>query len=92
MSNTKNLRTIKYSTIVASKAFGDGFREVKKGLPLCADKYSGKFGKGLGNLQWIYERGRQFGHLFDGPLKNGHYPTSTALNTFIDRCEDRSIL
>jgi hypothetical protein len=49
-----------------SKAFGEGFREAKNGLPLDYDKYRTK-----PDDQWNYERGRLFAHVFDGELKYG---------------------
>jgi hypothetical protein len=47
-----------------SKAFGEGFREAKNGLPLDYDKYHTK-----PDDQWNYERGRLFAQLFDGDIK-----------------------
>ena len=59
---TKNT-TIK--GIMRSAPFVRGFSEARKGVALDYDAYADT------NQQWAYERGRQFGLIFDGPLKCG---------------------
>ncbi len=51
--------------IMRSAAFVRGFNEARKGVALDYDAYTET------NDQWAYERGRQFGFMFDGPLKIG---------------------
>lgn len=52
--------------IIRSAPFVQGYAEVKAGKPLNPDAFPDDV-----NKQWNYERGRLFGHLFDGPLKKG---------------------
>jgi len=51
--------------IMRSAAFVRGFNEARKGVALDYDAFRDT------NDQWAYERGRQFGCIFDGPLKIG---------------------
>ena len=52
--------------VMRSAAFVRGFNEARKGVALDYDAFTET------NDQWAYERGRQFGCIFDGPLKKGH--------------------
>ena len=52
--------------IMRSKPFVQGFSEARTGAPIRYDAYIYD-----SNCQWNYERGRQFGLLFTGPLKVG---------------------
>jgi hypothetical protein len=52
-------------SIMRSAAFVVGFNEARKGRPLDYEAFVNP------NSQWNYERGRQFGLIFDGPLKKG---------------------
>lgn len=52
--------------IMRSAPFVRGFSEARTGLPLDYDAFPDT------NQQWSYERGRQFGLIFDGPLKKGN--------------------
>ena len=54
-------------TVIRSADFVRGFKEAKAGKPINYD-YSPKDTNGL----WQYERGRQFGLIFDGKLKSGN--------------------
>lgn len=60
---TKNT-TIK--GIMRSAPFVRGFSEARVGVALDYDAYTDT------NKQWAYERGRQFGLIFNGPLKKGN--------------------
>jgi len=51
--------------IMRSAPFVVGFNEARKGMPIRYDAFDDL------NRQWNYERGRQFGLIFDGPLKEG---------------------
>ena len=52
--------------IMRSAPFVTGFNEARTGKPLRYEAYT------VTNQQWAYERGRQFGLIFDGPLKFGN--------------------
>ena len=58
-------KTTTIKGIMRSAPFVRGFTEARKGVTLDYDAYADT------NQQWAYERGRQFGFLFDGPLKIG---------------------
>jgi hypothetical protein len=67
---TNMIRQVKTKTttikgIMRSAPFVRGFNEARTGAALDYDAYTDT------NQQWAYERGRQFGFLFDGPLKIG---------------------
>lgn len=47
-----------------SKAFGVGYREALKGLPMNYEAF------GSTDEQWNYERGRLFAQVYKGPLKD----------------------
>lgn len=51
--------------VMRSAAFVRGFNEARKGVAMDYDAFRET------NDQWAYERGRQFGVMFDGPLKYG---------------------
>ena len=74
-------RTTKVSAIIRSAAFVRGFNEVQKGLPMDYDVYSkaDEVAK-----RWDYERGRQFGFLYAGKLKNGQTVIHDAIWTYAD--------
>ena len=58
-------------------AFVRGFREARKGLPMDYDAFTGN---GETNSRWQYERGRQFGFIFEGDLKQGPRVTWQAID------------
>ena len=58
-------KTTTIKGIMRSAPFVRGFTEARKGVALDYDAYADT------NQQWSYERGRQFGMIFDGPLKIG---------------------
>lgn len=55
--------------IMRSAPFVRGFNEARAGLPMDYEAYQER---GQTNARWSYERGRMFGILWQGPLKNGH--------------------
>lgn len=60
------------TAVIRSRAFVQGFNEVKAGKPLNYDAFLDS------NDQWNYERGRQFALLFNGALKKGAKVTMSA--------------
>jgi hypothetical protein len=56
-------KTTTIKGIMRSAPFVRGFNEARTGVALDYDAYADT------NHQWSYERGRQFGLIFDGPLK-----------------------
>jgi hypothetical protein len=61
------------TAVIRSRAFVQGFNEVKAGKPLNYDAFPYD-----SNKQWDYERGRQFALCFNGALKKGAKVTHTA--------------
>ena len=61
-------RNVTYKTVMRTAAFMRGFRETREGLPMDYEAYTGD---GDTNNRWQYERGRQFGILYAGPVKDG---------------------
>lgn len=49
-------------------AFVRGFKEAREGLPMDYEAFTGE---GETNARWQYERGRQFGFVYQGELKQG---------------------
>jgi hypothetical protein len=60
---TRNITT---GAVMRAKSFMRGFSEVKSGVPLDPEAF-----RSSASDQWKYERGRQFGCLYTGPLKQG---------------------
>jgi len=58
--------------VMASSAFVRGFNEVKKGKAFDYDAYEDPRERNATNKRWNYERGRLFGHVYSGPLKQGN--------------------
>ena len=54
--------------VMRSGAFVRGFNEARKGKPMDYDAYQEA---GQTNARWAYERGRLFGLIYSGPLKQG---------------------
>ena len=61
-------RTVKTSAVMRSAAFMRGFKEAHKGIPMDYDAYTGAREV---DKRWDYERGRQFGFIYDGDVKDG---------------------
>ncbi len=80
MSSQISTRLIKISTIMRSAAFMRGFNEARKGAPMDYDAY---------NLaqetskRWNYERGRQFGLVYNGAVKDGAKVKNDAIRSWI---------
>ena len=68
------LQTVKGSLlrIMASAPFVRGFREVQAGKPLDYFAFEDPRERNATNKRWNYERGRLFGHVYKGPLKQGN--------------------
>ena len=81
---TKNTTT---TAVIRSRAFVQGFNEVKAGKPLNYDAYPYDT-----NKQWDYERGRQFALLFNGKIKNGARVTHSAELMFGVELHRKSII
>jgi len=58
--------------VMASAPFVRGFREVQNGQPLDYFAYEDPRERDATNKRWNYERGRLFGHVYKGPLKQGN--------------------
>jgi len=70
-----------------SRAFGEGFKEAKKGKPLDYAKYTGNI-----DDQWNYERGRLFAQVYDGEIKKDRRVTFKAQWAFTLAIRDGIIL
>ena len=67
------IKKVPLARVMRSAQFVRGFMEAKQGKPLQYDAYSDT------NPQWYYERGRLFGFMFEGNLKNGSKVTWPAI-------------
>ena len=65
MSQVKTKLTT-VGAVMRAKSFLRGFSEVQRGAPLDPEAFRSNTSD-----QWKYERGRQFGCLYTGPLKQG---------------------
>jgi hypothetical protein len=59
----------KISTVMRSAAFVRGFKEARNNAPMDYDAYC-NFNET--HKRWSYERGRQFGLIYSGSIKNGN--------------------
>ncbi len=84
-SGNKRTVPITWKSLLGAAAFKRGFNEVKKGKPFDAD------GLRL-HEQWHYERGRLFGVLYNGQLKNGRYVLTAAIMACAEAFRDKAIL
>lgn len=66
-------KSVKARGIMSSRAFVDGFTDVRKGKPFQYD-YSQDL-----DTQWAYERGRILACTFNGPLKSDRRVTYEAI-------------
>jgi hypothetical protein len=80
-------RTRKSGWALNSKAFGIGYREALKGLPLRYEAFSDN-----SNEQWNYERGRLFAQVYKGKIKEGQRLTYQAQWAFANAIRERIIL
>jgi len=61
-------RTVSFKSVMRTAAFMRGVREARKGLPMDYNAYDNE--RSTDN-RWNYERGRQFGLLYSGNVKDG---------------------
>lgn len=76
MSRQVETKHCSFKSIIYRASFIRGFNEVKHGIPMDYDVYT-RNGDDI-NDRWIYERGRLFGHYFNGSLKHGKRVTYEA--------------
>jgi hypothetical protein len=72
-------------SIIASRAFQDGYRDAMRGKPWNGDSY-------MDDKAWSYERGRQFASLYSGQIKAGRDVLPEAYSAFREACRSRDIL
>ena len=79
-------RHVTLRAVMRSAAFVRGFKEARQGLPMDYNAYDKPRET---NERWNYERGRQFGVLYAGAIKDGrtikhdalwHYSAAIRLN------------
>jgi len=63
-----------YVSVMNTAAFNRGVKESRSGKPFDYDAYP------TTNEQWAYERGRQFGLIYSGPVKNARRVTNAAVS------------
>ena len=80
-------KIVSSSQALNSRAFGEGFKEAKKGKPFNCDKFHDN-----PNDQWNYERGRLFAQVYNGEIKRDRRVTHKASWAFILALRDGSIL
>jgi hypothetical protein len=56
---------VSFKSVMTTAAFNRGVKEARSGKPLDYDAYK------VTNEQWAYERGRQFGLVYSGQIKEG---------------------
>ena len=61
-------RVVTFKSVMRSAAFMRGVREAREGLPMDYKAYDNE--RNTDN-RWSYERGRQFGLLYAGDVKDG---------------------
>ena len=61
-------RNVTFKSVMRTAAFMRGVREAREGLPMDYKAYDNE--RSTDN-RWNYERGRQFGLLYAGPVKDG---------------------
>lgn len=88
MSQLKTVR-VKLESVMRTAAFVRGFRESQAGKPLNYDAFPDSFET---NKQWQYERGRQFGLIFTGALKNGPKLTWQAKAAYREALRQNAII
>lgn len=74
-------------SIMRGKSFVRGFNDVQKGLPLDPEAYRDKPAD-----QWRYERGRQFGCIYRGKLKQGNAILHDAAYAYSEGLRSRAII
>lgn len=76
-------KTVTTTYIMSRASFVRGFNEARSGKPFDYDAFAGDL-----RNQWEYERGRLFGHIYDGDLKRGIHVTLDAQRAFISASRD----
>ena len=81
-----NARVVKVTlkSVLSAAMFVKGFNEVRKGKPFNSDLIEE-------SKQWPYERGRLFGCLYTGQLKQGRNVTVAACIAFSEAWNDKLI-
>ena len=62
-------RGVSFKSVLGSAAFMRGVREARAGIPMDYNAYDNE---GDTRKRWNYERGRQFGLVYSGPVKDGN--------------------
>lgn len=88
MSQLKTVN-VKLETTMRAAAFVKGFKEAQAGKPFNYDAFPETRDT---NKQWQYERGRAFGLLYSGTLKNGARITRQALSAYREAVWNRAII
>lgn len=78
------IRTVSLKSILSAAAFVKGFGHVRKGKPFEEIVEI--------NKQWAYERGRLFGCIYNGQLKNGRNVLSAAIYAYAEASRDKIVL
>ena len=78
-------RDVTISWVMSRRAFLRGYDDVKAGRPFSEDERDVK-------LQWLYERGRLFACLYDGPIKSGRDVTKDAQRIYVTAMRENLIL
>jgi len=60
-------RNVSFKSVMRTAAFMRGVREARAGIPMDYGAYENE--RGTDN-RWSYERGRQFGLIYKGPVKD----------------------
>lgn len=82
-------RSVKISAVMRSAAFMRGVNEARKGVPMDYDAYSKPAEL---PARWNYERGRQFGLVFDGDIKNGRTVRYEALLIWVAARDAKAVI
>lgn len=84
--NGKNVYQTTVKAVMNTPGFASGFGEVMRGKPANFDAWADDKRKA-----WAYERGRLFGVMFKGKLKDGNRITREALYAFADAVTRKQI-
>ena len=80
-------KTTTIGATMRAKSFLRGFSEVQRGIALDPEAF-----RSNASDQWKYERGRQFGCLYTGPLKQGRNLVYEAAYAYHLASRSRAIL
>ena len=75
--------TMTWKQLLGSAAFVKGFNEIRKGKPFNYD---------LTHNAWSYERGRLFGAVYTGKIKDGNRVLKTAIYAAAEAFQTKTIL